>query len=278
MSLKTLVVDDSPTARAALKQMLEKVGIRVDQTSSGSEALRYLKDHTPDLIFMDHSMPGMNGLETTQAITNNPVTAKIPVVMYTSQEGQEYLEKALAHGAIDLVSKPVSLEKIMYTIFHLMNAQRIEQRIMIEQINKRFEQLQQDMEDLVEQKVQEATQKASHPLPPSETTPPNTAKQHIRELMPLVHSITDSKLHQLNIEIRNYIAAKFDVLSQDLRIDQTEQQPNQENQADHPPEESATPSARLAEHPKRQQASRSRWWSRLINQRISKQSSYRKTN
>jgi CheY-like chemotaxis protein len=104
---RALVVDDSRSARISLQKMLEKYGIAVDFAESGEEALDYLKHHLVDAIFMDHTMPGMDGLETVVAIKSNPRTATIPVMMYTAREGEVYVSQARALGAIGVLPKQV---------------------------------------------------------------------------------------------------------------------------------------------------------------------------
>ncbi|MEE9492243.1 MAG: response regulator [Gammaproteobacteria bacterium] len=103
-----LVVDDSESARQVLRRMLEKHNIAVDTTSSASEALDYLARHRPDVIFMDHNMPGMDGLEAVKHIKANPKTVTIPVMMYTSKEGDLYLGEARALGAVGILPKTVA--------------------------------------------------------------------------------------------------------------------------------------------------------------------------
>ena len=97
MTLKrALVVDDSKSARIALKKQLEEHDLQVELAASGEEALEMLKTHMVDVIFMDHVMPGMDGLEAVGVIKSNPLTATIPVMMYTSKEGEVYVSQARA--------------------------------------------------------------------------------------------------------------------------------------------------------------------------------------
>ena len=102
-----LVVDDSKTARITLQRMLEKHNLHVDTVESAQQALDYLVHKTPGVIFMDHMMPGMNGLQAVQAIKSNPATATIPIMMYTSKEGDLYVSQARALGAIGILPKQV---------------------------------------------------------------------------------------------------------------------------------------------------------------------------
>lgn len=107
MPIKTaLVVDDSKSARFSLKKLLQQQGIKTDFAESAGDALNYLATNTPDIIFMDHLMPGMDGFEATKAIKSNPDTRHIPVIMCTSKEGSDYGEQALAIGADGILPKP----------------------------------------------------------------------------------------------------------------------------------------------------------------------------
>ena len=104
---RALVVDDSQLARISLKKQLEDHGLVVELATSGEEALEYLDHKMVDVIFMDHMMPGMDGLEAVSAIKNNPRTATIPVMMYTTKEGEVYVGRARALGAVGVLSKQV---------------------------------------------------------------------------------------------------------------------------------------------------------------------------
>ncbi len=100
-----LIVDDSRSARMVLQRMLEKYGLRADTVASAEDALDYLLRHRPDVIFMDHMMPGMDGFEAIRHIKQNLETATIPIIMFTSQSGEIYLSQARALGAVDILPK-----------------------------------------------------------------------------------------------------------------------------------------------------------------------------
>ena len=117
---KALLVDDSKSARFFLRNLLQKNGVEVDMVDSGEAALEYLKEHRPHLIFMDHLMPGIDGFETTRAIKQNPETSEVPVVMCTSNEGQEYVERAKRIGAVDILPKPPTENKLHRILDQLM--------------------------------------------------------------------------------------------------------------------------------------------------------------
>jgi CheY-like chemotaxis protein len=123
---RSLVVDDSKSARVILSRMLEKYDIEVDMAESAEQAIEYLKTNRPDAIFMDHLMPGMDGLQAVQAIKSNPQTAMIPIMMYTSQEGELYVGQARALGAMGVLPKqvrPVDVSKVLYEL-HLLPDRR----------------------------------------------------------------------------------------------------------------------------------------------------------
>lgn len=102
---RALIVDDSTTAQYRLKKMLRPYELDIDSVDSGEAALRYLATNIPDVIFMDHLMPGMDGFRALQIIKSHPETAMIPVIMYTSKSGDVYTGQARALGALDVVSK-----------------------------------------------------------------------------------------------------------------------------------------------------------------------------
>ena len=114
-----LVVDDSKTARITLKRMLEKHDLQIDTVESAQAALDYLVGKTPNVIFMDHMMPGMDGLQAVQAIKSNPATATIPIMMYTSKEGDLYVSQARALGAIGILPKQVEPAQLFEVLNNL---------------------------------------------------------------------------------------------------------------------------------------------------------------
>ena len=116
---RALIVDDSRSARVILGRMLEGYALQVDSSESAELALEYLRQTKPDVIFMDHLMPGMDGFQAIQAIKSDPSTATIPVVMYTSQEGELYVSQARALGAVGVLPKTVKQADVSRVLYQL---------------------------------------------------------------------------------------------------------------------------------------------------------------
>jgi twitching motility two-component system response regulator PilH len=102
-----MIVDDSPTEVHVMKTALEKHGFATMSASDGSECLNMAREARPDLIFMDVVMPGVNGFQATRALTRDPDTKKIPVVMITTKNQESDRIWGMRQGAVDYLVKPV---------------------------------------------------------------------------------------------------------------------------------------------------------------------------
>ena len=146
MAIKhALIVDDSKSARLVLKRMLNDLDLDVDTVESATDAMDYLKDHTPDVIFMDHMMPGMDGFEAVKHIKNNSKTAVIPIMMYTSRGGDVYLSQARALGAVGIIPKTISPVGLKESLFKLglVKDRRVSSTLQVEDnkiVDKKVEQ------------------------------------------------------------------------------------------------------------------------------------------
>lgn len=100
-----LVVDDSRLARLALTRTLEKHGLQVAQVASAAEAFEYLNSTRPDLVFMDVTMPEMDGFTAAGLIHNDPRSVGIPVIMCSAEETADVKARAADVGAVAFLSK-----------------------------------------------------------------------------------------------------------------------------------------------------------------------------
>lgn len=113
MSQRTaLVVDDSRSARFALRKYLEGQAFRVETADSAHAAYQVLEQLRPDLIFLDHVMPGEDGIEALRHLKSDPATAAIPVVICSSNEGSSFVAAARSQGAADVLQKPPTAEQL----------------------------------------------------------------------------------------------------------------------------------------------------------------------
>ncbi len=113
---RILIVDDSPTERYFLSELLVKHGFAVSTAENADEALLRLQVQTPDLILMDIVMPGLNGFQLTRQLGRDPATQDIPVIMCTSKNQQTDRIWGLRQGARDYLTKPVRADELLEKI------------------------------------------------------------------------------------------------------------------------------------------------------------------
>lgn len=108
-----LVADDDPAIVGVLTSALEDEGYRV-VTTMGADTLRLAIILRPDVVLLDISMPGMDGVEVCQRLHQNPATAHIPVILMTARHDLS----ALARGAKadSALTKPFDLEELYATV------------------------------------------------------------------------------------------------------------------------------------------------------------------
>ena len=104
---KILLVEDNEVNRRLAGFLLRSQGYQVREATSAIEAFEILRTEHPDLIVMDIQLPGMDGLEATKKLKEQPGTADIPVIAVTSYAMKGDREKALAAGCAGYVTKPI---------------------------------------------------------------------------------------------------------------------------------------------------------------------------
>jgi twitching motility two-component system response regulator PilH len=113
---KILIVDDSPTERHVLNDMLTKAGYEVIASDNGEDAIQRAKRDKPDVILMDVVMPGLNGFQATRAISRDPETKSIPIIICTSKTQETDKIWGMRQGARNYVVKPVNREELLAKI------------------------------------------------------------------------------------------------------------------------------------------------------------------
>ena len=113
---RVLVVDDSPTERHCLNEILTKAGFTVSFAFNGEEGVIKAKASKPDLVVMDVVMPGLNGFQACRAITQDEHTKDIPVILCTTKNQETDKIWALRQGAKAYVTKPVDGAELLKKI------------------------------------------------------------------------------------------------------------------------------------------------------------------
>jgi twitching motility two-component system response regulator PilH len=111
--LKVLVVDDSPTERFYIADLLSKHGYHVVTAESGEEALDKTRSERPSVVLMDVVMPGTNGFQATRALSKDPETTNIPVILCTTKSNETDKIWGMRQGAKEYVVKPVKAEELL---------------------------------------------------------------------------------------------------------------------------------------------------------------------
>ena len=116
-----LVVEDSPTMRELLTSALEGLSrpVKITAVATGFEALRRLPQERFDLVLTDINMPDINGLELASFLRRSPATARVPLVIVSTEGSDRDREKGLALGADAYVVKPfdpADLQRIVETL------------------------------------------------------------------------------------------------------------------------------------------------------------------
>jgi twitching motility two-component system response regulator PilH len=113
---KILIVDDSPTDRQFLLEVLSKQGYQCVMAQNGDEAIAKSKTEKPDLILMDIIMPGTDGFKATRTITRDEATKHIPVIVCTSKSQETDRVWGVRQGAKDYVTKPIDPKALLAKI------------------------------------------------------------------------------------------------------------------------------------------------------------------
>lgn len=111
-----LAVDDSLTMRELLRAALRDAGYAVTLASDGREALDRLAEAAPDLIVTDLNMPRLDGFGLIEAVRSGQKAARIPILVLTTETGQDLKDRARRIGATGWIGKPFDDAALVATI------------------------------------------------------------------------------------------------------------------------------------------------------------------
>lgn len=180
--------------------MLEGYGLEIDAAESAEQALEYLKESKPDVIFMDHLMPGMDGFQAIQAIKGNPHTSMIPVMMYTSQEGDLYVSQARALGAVGVLPKTVKQTELSRILYQL--------RLLPERRDPKL---------IVKASGGKRDEVVADEIPTVQIDAPT--RLTVGEIEAAIRNAIGPALAEQNVEIRRFVAASLDAFARRISSD-----------------------------------------------------------
>lgn len=117
---RILIVEDSPTDTRVFTGLLEKAGHQVLTAENAEDGIETAKREKPDLVIMDIILPGMNGFQATRALTRDPDTGHIPVIIVSTKGMETDRVWGLRQGAKDYVVKPPNEKDLLRRIDTLL--------------------------------------------------------------------------------------------------------------------------------------------------------------
>jgi two-component system nitrogen regulation response regulator NtrX len=124
---RILVVDDEEPIRKTLRMALEYEDYEVSEASSGQEALALLERDPADLVFLDIKMPGMDGLEVLEKLSERP--SPPPVIMVSGHGSVQTAVQATKLGAFDFIEKPLETERVLLAVRNALDRRELEQEV-----------------------------------------------------------------------------------------------------------------------------------------------------
>src|SRR4051794_35707101 len=108
MSKKILLIEDHPEMRQLIANSLRRLGYEVLEAADGQQGLRLALGENPDLVLLDLSLPGINGLEVVRKIKEDPRTSHIPIVACSGWENKAMVNNLFKAGIAEYLTKPCS--------------------------------------------------------------------------------------------------------------------------------------------------------------------------
>ena len=125
MSAKILIVEDSRSMRRIVRSALESDGYQVAESEDGRQALNALREVAPHLIITDINMPEVDGISLVREIRRLPSFRFTPVLILTTESGEDMKENGRAAGATGWIVKPFDPDQLRQVVAHVLKARGV---------------------------------------------------------------------------------------------------------------------------------------------------------
>jgi CheY-like chemotaxis protein len=121
MQKKILIIDDSKTSLLLFESLFENSGYEVVSEIDSKFAYEKVIEIKPDLIVLDIMMPDIDGFQLLKTIKSNPYLIKIPVIVLSALHEIKTINKAIDHGAVAYIKKPINVDEVIKVINKHLN-------------------------------------------------------------------------------------------------------------------------------------------------------------
>jgi DNA-binding response OmpR family regulator len=109
---RILIIEDDGAIREMLRRRLELRGFDVEQAADGEAGLAMIRASPPDVVLLDHGLPGISGWDVARALRADPRFATLPIIALTAHAGQPARREALGAGCTAFLTKPVDMKAL----------------------------------------------------------------------------------------------------------------------------------------------------------------------
>ncbi len=118
------VEDNLPNYNLVERIMAQREQIKLFSATLGEVAVQLARESVPDLILLDLNLPDMHGTEVLRRLREDPLTVKVPVVVISADASPSQIERLLAAGARNYLTKPFQIERLLYTVDEILGGRR----------------------------------------------------------------------------------------------------------------------------------------------------------
>lgn len=119
--VKILIVDDIPLNVLLIDKMLAKFKFHILKANSGADALRIIDEERPHILLLDLMMPGIDGYQVTKEVRAKISKEEMPIVILSALNSNDDVNRAMALGADEFITKPVMMERLHNCVLNLAN-------------------------------------------------------------------------------------------------------------------------------------------------------------